>query len=207
MPPRDVDHLLGPDGTLAQTWAGFEARPAQLDMARAVAEVLESGGILTVEAPTGIGKSLAYLIPAILHQRVQGLPVAVATHTIHLQDQLLDKDVPLAAAALAEAGAMGGEPLRVTVLKGRTNYLCRRRYEDARRGLLPLRPGILERLAGWVNDTETGDLTECETEVGSLGEDRTALAADSVTCAWSRCRRGDDCSSGGFASVRRPRTW
>jgi Rad3-related DNA helicase len=193
MPPLDVDHLLGPSGLLAAVWPAFEHRSGQLEMARGVSDVLAAGGVLAVEAPTGIGKSLAYLLPGILHQRAQGLPVAVATHTINLQDQLLDKDVPLVAAALAQAGALGGEPLRVAVIKGRTNYLCRRRYEEARRGLVQLRPGTLERLIGWVNDTETGDLTEAETEIGALGPDRELLAADPASCAWGRCHRGNDC--------------
>jgi DNA polymerase-3 subunit epsilon/ATP-dependent DNA helicase DinG len=115
-------------------------------MARGVSEVLESGGVLVAEAPTGIGKSLAYLIPAALHSLTQHLPVAVATQTLNLEDQLLDKDVPLVEAALARAGALAaGETLRVTVMKGRSNYLCRRRWEEARRGGLALAPGLLER--------------------------------------------------------------
>jgi Rad3-related DNA helicase len=191
MAPLDVDHLLGPTGLLAAGWPAFEHRPGQLEMARSVSDVLAAGGVLAVEAPTGIGKSLAYLLPAILHQRTQGMPVAVATHTLNLQDQLLDKDVPIVAEALAEA--LGTEALRVTVIKGRTNYLCRRRFDEARRGLIALEPGTLERLTGWVHDTETGDLTEAETEIGALGPDRETLAADPASCAWGRCPRGNDC--------------
>ena len=191
MAPLDVDHLLGPTGLLAAGWPAFEHRPGQLEMARSVSDVLAAGGVLAVEAPTGIGKSLAYLLPAILHQRIQGMPVAVATHTLNLQDQLLDKDVPIVAAVLADA--LGSEALRVTVIKGRTNYLCRRRFDEARRGLIALEPGTLERLTGWVHDTETGDLTEAETEIGALGPDRETLAADPASCAWGRCPRGNDC--------------
>jgi Rad3-related DNA helicase len=171
----------------------FEHRPGQLEMARGVSEVLETGGILVAEAPTGIGKSLAYLIPAALHSLSQHLPVAVATQTLNLQDQLLDKDVPLVEATLDRLGVLAGEPLRVTVIKGRTNYLCRRRWDEVRRGGLELGPGTFERLAPWVIDSETGDLTEAEAAVGPLGADAAKLAADPATCSWARCRRGDDC--------------
>jgi ATP-dependent DNA helicase DinG len=160
-------------------------------MARGVGEVLDSGGILVAEAPTGIGKSLAYLLPAALHSLSRRVPVAIATHTLNLQDQLLEKDVPLVASALAARG--WEEALRVTVVKGRTNYLCRRRWDEARRGSLPLADGTVERLAGWVIDTETGDLSEAEEVVGDLGRDAAELAADPTSCNWRRCGRGDDC--------------
>ncbi len=193
MPAPDLgpDDLLGPEGPLGALLPAFEQRPGQLEMARGVAEVLESGGVLAAEAPTGTGKSLAYLIPAALHSLRRRLPVAISTHTLNLQDQLLDKDVPLVEKALAARDIE--EPLRVCVVKGRTNYLCRARWEEARRGTLPLAPGALERLLPWVIDTDSGDLGEAEEAVGPLGEDAERLAADPATCAWGRCRRGDDC--------------
>lgn len=185
------DDLLGPQGPLPALLPAFEHRPSQLEMARGVADVLEAGAVLVAEAPTGTGKSLAYLIPAVLHSLRRRMPVAVSTHTLNLQDQLLDKDVPVVVRALAARGF--DEPIQVTVVKGRTNYMCRRRWDEARRGALPLASGTLERLAPWVIDTETGDLDEAQEVVGSLGDDAERLAADPATCSWARCRRGDDC--------------
>lgn len=190
MSPHAIDDLLGPQGPLPGILPAFEHRTGQLEMARGVSEVLESGGVLAVEAPTGIGKSLAYLIPAALHALRERVPVAIATGTLNLQDQLLEKDVPLVAEVLA---AIGEGPLRVTVIKGRSNYLCRRRWEEARRGLIPLAPGMLERLAGWVVETETGEITEAEAVLGPLGESAARLASDPASCSWARCQRGDDC--------------
>src|SRR5438128_10151854 len=94
---------------------GFESRPQQAELAAAVSTSLASGRHLLAEAGTGTGKSLGYLIPAL----ESGRRVVVSTATKALQQQLLDKDVPIAAAAL-------GRDLRVAVLKGRQNYLCRR---------------------------------------------------------------------------------
>src|SRR5947208_5840268 len=92
---------------------GGEARPGQLEMAEAVEAVLESGGQLVVQAGTGVGKGLSYLVPAIL----SGRTTVVATATKALQDQLANKDLPFLAAHL-------GHPFRFAVLKGRANYLC-----------------------------------------------------------------------------------
>src|SRR5438270_4855694 len=92
---------------------GGEARPGQLEMAEATAEVFESGGQLAVQAGTGVGKSLAYLVPAIL----SGRTTVVATATKALQDQLATKDLPFLAQHL-------GRPFTFAVLKGRANYLC-----------------------------------------------------------------------------------
>src|ERR1043165_2568379 len=99
---------------------GFERREGQLAMAARWSEALERGGTLAVEAPTGIGKSLAYLIPAITHRTRGSGPILVSTHTKALQDQLVRADAPLAFAAT-------GAPLRALRLLGRASYLCRRR--------------------------------------------------------------------------------
>src|SRR5258705_13739733 len=107
---------------LSRRESGWEDRPGQREMARLWSETLTGGGTLVVEAPTGIGKSLAYLLPALL-RRVRGSgPVVISTCTKALQDQLHRRDVPLACRAI-------GAPLRVVTLKGRQNYLCRRRAE------------------------------------------------------------------------------
>src|SRR5947209_4868187 len=110
-----MDGTFGPGGALDGALPGYEPRPEQAALAAAVEHALAAGEHLVAEAGTGVGKSLAYLIPAL----ESGQRVVVATATKALQEQLLRKDVPVAAAAL-------GRPVRVEVLKGRQNYLCRR---------------------------------------------------------------------------------
>lgn len=177
---------------------GFERRSGQLEMASRWGEALERGGFLAVEAPTGIGKSLAYLIPA-LARRARGTgPVVVSTYTKALQDQLLSRDVPLAIRAV-------GSPLRITVLKGRASYLCRRRARArlAQRQLFAafgLEGPALERLEQWMDQTVTGELEELR----ALGVDLPPalgieIASDALFCAASGCDAQDGC----FAKLAR----
>lgn len=129
-PPKAVPHplespaLLGPEGPLPQVLPGYEFREGQQAMSEAVAEALTRGEHLMVEAGTGTGKSLAYLIPAALWAAHHNEPVVISTFTRSLQDQLLEKDIPLVRAALGWPG------LRAVALKGRRNYLCPRRLYD-----------------------------------------------------------------------------
>src|ERR671923_1028981 len=110
-----MDDVFAPAGRLAATLPGFEPRAEQAALAQEVADALAAGEHLLAEAGTGTGKSLAYLVPAL----TSGKRVVVATATKALQEQLLTKDVPAAAAAL-------GRDVSVAVLKGRQNYLCRK---------------------------------------------------------------------------------
>src|SRR5262245_21764785 len=107
---------------LARLVPAWEERAGQREMAHRWASVLDRDGVLVVEAPTGIGKSLAYLLPALLHRLRGAGPVVVSTHTKALQEQLLTRDAPLAFRAI-------GRSMRAVALKGRANYLCRRRAE------------------------------------------------------------------------------
>jgi ATP-dependent DNA helicase DinG len=124
--PDEVDAVLGPDGALEHADEGFQSRPAQREMAHAVARTLSAGGQVAVEAGTGTGRSLAYLAPAALFAARNGRKVAVAPHTKALQDQLLEKDLPRLHHALN--GAFG-----YAQLKGQASYLCRRRTLEATR--------------------------------------------------------------------------
>jgi len=128
--PLDVErvaaHLL-PGGTFAQLMPGYESRPGQVDMLRAVTRAFNEGRHLLVEAGTGVGKSLAYLIPAAAWARLNEVPVVVSTNTRNLQSQLIEKDLPLVREAIrADFGPGDSGVLRVTLLKGRSNYFCLR---------------------------------------------------------------------------------
>jgi ATP-dependent DNA helicase DinG len=149
----DLDDIFGAGGPLGRALPGFSARPQQLRMARRVAAALEHRETLVVEAGTGTGKTFAYLVPALL----SGQRVIVSTGTRTLQDQLFAKDLPLVCAAL-------GRPARVSLLKGRANYLCRHRLELA--GVQLALEGVrrrdpwMARIERWARTTPSGDLAE-----------------------------------------------
>ena len=151
-----IQQLLGPDGPLADALPGFRPRREQLSMAEAVAETLDARGSLVVEAGTGTGKTFAYLVPALF----SGRHVIVSTGTRTLQDQLFHRDLPLVGQAL-------GRPVRIALLKGRANYLCRHRLALAVSA--PDLPGLeqsknrsLARIERWSRTTESGDIGELE---------------------------------------------
>jgi ATP-dependent DNA helicase DinG len=155
-----VDHFFSPDGVLSKS-KNFEYRPQQQQMAVAVARALERQEHLIVEAGTGVGKSLAYLIPAILFAVAHKKKAIVSTHTINLQEQLIDKDLPLLAKILPT-------PFKYTMLKGRQHYLCSRRLHRAMKqadGLFTS-PEIqeLHRLYEWSKSTRDGSLSDFEIE-------------------------------------------
>ena len=168
-------HVLRQQRAAGRLLPGFEPRAEQAALAQEVADALERGQHLLAEAGTGIGKSLAYLIPAL----ESGQRVVVATATKALQEQLLTKDVPAAAAAL-------GREVDVAVLKGRQNYLCRKSL-NAR--ALPLfrtaeDAAQYERLQDWIETTETGDRAELFEPRPTLW-DEVAVGPD--RCAGRRC--------------------
>ncbi|MGQ0383670.1 MAG: ATP-dependent DNA helicase [Gammaproteobacteria bacterium] len=172
--------LLGPEGPLAGVIEGFESRPEQQSMADWVGETLAARGMLAIEAGTGTGKTFAYLVPALL----SGKQIIISTGTRTLQDQLFHRDLPTVSKAL-------GRPVRVALLKGRANYLCRHRLELA--GSLPALPGFelpgartLGRIRRWAQGTTSGDLSE----VASLSDTDPAWAA--VTSTRENCL-GTDC--------------
>jgi ATP-dependent DNA helicase DinG len=188
-----VERVFGPGGALAATLPGYEPRPEQLALADAVARALDTGTHLLAEAGTGVGKSLAYLVPALQ----SGQRVVVATATKALQEQLLVHDVPAAAAVL-------GREVRVAVLKGRQNYLCRKSVHalDLLGGALlktERDADDLERLRPWIDATETGDRAELDLEPSvSLWAE---LAVGSDRCSGRRCPFVSTC----FAEAARER--
>jgi ATP-dependent DNA helicase DinG len=174
--------FFGPGGRLAAALPGFEPRVEQAALAQEVADALDRGEHLLAEAGTGTGKSLGYLIPALS----SGRRVVVATATKALQEQLVTKDIPAAAAAL-------GREVGVAVLKGRQNYLCRKSLQGL--ALLGGSAGALfrsaedahgwERLRDWVETTETGDRAELDFEPRASLWSELSVGAD--RCAGRRC--------------------
>jgi ATP-dependent DNA helicase DinG len=146
--------IFGADGPLARALPGYAYRPEQAQMAAAVGAALAHLTPLIVEAGTGTGKTFAYLVPALL----SGRSIIISTGTRTLQDQLFRRDVPMLAQAL-------GMPVKLALLKGRANYLCRHRLELASQqgSLLPRERGqtrLLARVTRWAATTRSGDLAE-----------------------------------------------
>ena len=147
----------------AARMAGFEDRPEQLRMADQVRTAFAQGGHYLVEAGTGVGKSLAYLVPAALHALANGERVVISTNTINLQEQLLKKDIPTLRQMLKAAGQIKDEgDLRATLLKGRGNYLCLRRWTASYAANLgdPDFARLAAAMLLWLPETETGDRGE-----------------------------------------------
>ena len=178
---RDV---LGPGSPLSRALPGWEHRQGQLEMAEAVEHALESESHLIVEAGTGTGKTLAYLVPAVL----SGRKVIVSTATRALQEQIFVKDLPLVAEALAGYGI----PLRAALMKGLSNYLCLRRFDEARMTSTRAGDRELARIAEWARETETGD----RTELADLPEDSPVwreVASSSETRIGQGCEHFERC--------------
>lgn len=149
---KRVVEALSNHGVLAHAVPGFQPRQGQSDMAMAVSRTLQAGGQLVVEAGTGTGKTYAYLVPVLL----SGQRALVSTATKALQDQLFSRDIPRLIDAL-------GLPIRIALLKGRSNYLCLHRMAQARNSHELDHPGSLTALAkieSWAQSTRTGDLAE-----------------------------------------------
>ena len=177
-----VGAIFAPGGALARAMPGFEPRAGQLEMASAVAHVFDEGGVLLAEAGTGTGKTLAYLVPAILSRE----RVLISTGTKNLQEQIFFKDIP----ALREAL---GIPFTAACMKGRANYLCLHKLDQLAGGAGPAAHDVfLPIIRDWSERTETGDRAELE----DLPEDLafwSEVSATAETCLGPECPRYDDC--------------
>ncbi len=161
----DIDKLVAlfqPQGPLARSFADFEHRPQQIHMMKAVADALNSGQHLLAEAGTGTGKSIAYLLPAIFHSLQNNDHVVISTNTIGLQEQLMTKDISDLLQALPSELLPEDAHLQAVQVKGRSNYLCLRRYASFRRseGLSLDEVRLLLRLLVWLRCTSSGDRAE-----------------------------------------------
>jgi len=185
-----IENYFREDGAIARLVEGFHRRDGQVEMANDVYNALKNGEFLLAEAGTGTGKSFAYLLPSFLNARSGGSRVIVSTYTRHLQDQLFYKDLPTLNKAL-------GGGVRAVLLKGRNNYICKRRFDalasdpdalqpEERLGLLPL--------VRWLARTRTGDISE------AAGFQRLAprglwyqITAESGYCTARVCKKAEKC--------------
>ena len=190
-----VDAWFEPGGRVQAILPEFEFRSGQRDLARAVHRTLEDGGALLGEAPTGVGKSLAYLVPALLWAERHREPVVLSTYTKSLQAQLLEQDVPRLA-------ALWPQPPRVALLKGRANYFCARRYrQTAPAGGASGASALEAEFAEWAGWTEDGDLDTFPWHRFRGAEGfRARVAADPRHCGERVCRMTRDCA---FRRARR----
>jgi len=175
-----IDETFGAGGPIARALPGFEARPGQVQMAQLIERGFLENVHTVVEAGTGVGKSLAYLVPALR----AGKRVVISTGTIALQEQLVRKDIPLVTRAL-------GIPARVELLKGRNHYLCRAKYEKMSGERLVAPSIAMEKLWQWADRTETGD--RAELDFTPRGDDWEALDADADDCVGEYCSQFAEC--------------
>lgn len=184
-----VREFLNSDGPVARRLGGFELRPQQIDMAAAVEAAFDQKHHLVVEAGTGIGKSFAYLIPAIAQVVRGGKKVVISTHTISLQEQLFDKDIPF-------LRAICGEEFSTVLCKGRSNYLCQRRLEQTSRKTrslfeLPQMINDLNLIEEWAQQTRDGSLSDLPRQPAWQVWDK--VCAEHGNCLGRRCKFYDPC--------------
>ncbi len=181
----DVEALaavLEPGGPFAKKFPSYEHRSQQVSMLRAVASALSEGRHLLVEAGTGTGKSMAYLVPALTWAAENGRRVVVSTNTLNLQDQLLLKDVP-------DLRQVFDQPFRAVALKGRANYLCPRQLATLRR-LGPRSPDemrVLAKILVWLSEGGTGDRGQINLIRSGEGLAWSRLSAESDGCTLDTC--------------------
>ncbi len=183
--PIDVEaltELLSPEGLIGQRFPGYECRPQQEQMLRAVSEAFNKSGELLVEGGAGTGKSLAYLLPAIRFAVDNDQRVVISTNTINLQDQLFGKDIP-------NLERMLPYDFQAALLKGRSNYLCRNRLDALRRrrDLSVDEARMLAKVLVWLPSTVTGDRAELFLTSPTEQALWTQICADADGCAGESC--------------------
>src|SRR5437667_7809615 len=180
--------VFGPEGVIAKAHPEYEHRPGQIEMATAVLRAFEQKHHLIVEAGTGTGKTLAYLVPAIAAACGSGARVVVSTGTKNLQEQLMDKDLPFLPEVLPKT-------FRAAVMKGRNNYACLHRIKRAES--MPVLEGLdqidqFDEVVRWMTKTETGDRAELSNLPENLPFWR-HIDARSDTCLGQKCPDYDPC--------------
>jgi ATP-dependent DNA helicase DinG len=175
-----IDDVFAAGGPIERALEGFEARPGQVQMAQLIERGFLEGMHTIVEAGTGVGKSLAYLVPALR----SGKKIVLSTGTIALQEQLFQKDIPLVTRAL-------DIPARVTLLKGRNHYLCKQKLERMRSERLLASSRTMQQMWTWGDRTQTGD--RAELPFTPPGDEWEQLDADADDCVGEFCEHFRDC--------------
>ncbi|MDP6716171.1 MAG: exonuclease domain-containing protein, partial [SAR202 cluster bacterium] len=193
-----VEEMLQSGSVFAEALDNFDERPEQIEMAGAVTETLNSGGRLIVEAGTGVGKSMAYMLPAAIYAAQNNRRVIVSTNTINLQEQLVTKDLPDMLQGMASVPELSDLDVRFTQLKGRANYLCVRKWQNLRasENADEAEARMLAKTLRWLQTTETGDRSELN------------LGHRAASAPWDRlsAQGAQDCvSSGGPCFLRASR--
>jgi len=173
----NLEHILGPGGLISKHMPGYEYRPQQIEAALAIGKSLSAKEHCIAEAGTGVGKSMAYLLPAINHVH-DGKRVVVSTHTLYLQAQLVTKDIPFL------QNALPNRKFKPVLVKGRGNYICLNSFDAELGQLLLVGDPHLERLREWLGDTETGDVSELDFSFAGWSD----ICSDQDTCHHQECR-------------------
>ncbi|NLA74119.1 MAG: ATP-dependent DNA helicase [Deltaproteobacteria bacterium] len=179
-----IDKILGKEGEISRCLRDFEYRPAQIEMARFIDEALALKKQIIIEAGTGVGKTMGYLVPVILSQKKS----VISTGTKNLQEQIFFKDLPLVTGAIV---------VKITslLMKGRSNYICLNRYHQHFNMVSFLKPEVMEARAhidAWLNKTKTGD----RAELSWLGDDDPLwdiISSSSDRCKGAECPHRDEC--------------
>ncbi|NCN04653.1 MAG: DEAD/DEAH box helicase family protein [Spirochaetales bacterium] len=183
---EELGKILEPGGALDRLSDNFEPRPTQVQMLRAVASAFNTNKILVCEAGTGVGKSFAYLVPAIRWASQNQERVVVSTATINLQHQLIEKDIPMVQKML-------GTKLKAVLAKGRNNYLCLNRLEDVLEedSLFREEDDALTRIAQWAETTKSGERSDLSFYAPDSLWGR--INSDPDSCSPARCRARESC--------------
>jgi ATP-dependent DNA helicase DinG len=199
-----LEKVFSEDGILHRSFPGFEYRSGQFEMAKAVDEAFTNKDYLLVEASTGVGKTFAYLVPALTFSAREGKKVFVSTNTKNLQEQIFFKDLPIIKKCLHLN-------FQAVILKGRDNYLCRRKWTEIKTGyrklLSPYEVATLLNLVVWEHFTKTGDVSENSSfHRGADTEGKTQfstvwrkIAADRYFCSGKKCSHFSKCC---YMSIR-----
>jgi DNA polymerase-3 subunit epsilon/ATP-dependent DNA helicase DinG len=179
---QTVESILGEHGTLSQIIDAYELRPQQMEMAKQIAESFDQNRHLIVEAGTGVGKSLAYLVPSILWATQNQQRVVVSTNTLNLQDQLLSNEIPLLRKVIHT-------PFNAVVLKGRSNYLCPVRLTDMRRRQPTTTDElrVLAKVLVWLTLGGSGEKSELNLRAFVEQSVWQRLSAEEENCTLERC--------------------
>lgn len=182
--PNRWQKILGANGFVSQVLQGFEPRESQIHMALMVEKALEEDETLLAEAPTGTGKTLSYLLPAVMASR----KIVISTSTLNLQAQIIKKDLPLVEKAL-------GVSVRSAVMKGRSNYICKARLASfMERPYLEkeAEAAVMTRIIDWTETTKTGDRAELDFMPDDFAP-WSMINSHSAVCRGSRCKWTPDC--------------